>query len=409
MMAIPEHDPSRTLVIILAGGQGERLYPLTRDRAKPAVPFGGAYRIIDFTLSSCLNSGLRRIYVLTQYKSLSLERHIRRGWSLLNERLGEFIVPIPPQQRLGGSWYQGTADAIFQNIYTLERERPETVVVLSGDHIYKMDYRKLLDHHWETGADLTVACLEVPREETRHFGVAVVDEDGRIVKWQEKPEDPTPIPGREDCYLASMGVYVFNTEVLVRRVSQDAKRSTAHDFGKDVIPGMIDRDRVFAYPFENTEGEGTAYWRDIGRIDAYYEANLDLLATEPKFNLYDPSWPIWICPRSSPPAKTVFSAGAEGSVENILVSPGVRITDALVECSVLGFDVTIEPGAEVRGSIILDQVTIGRGARLTKVIVDKRVRIPPGEEIGIDPERDARRFKVTESGVVVVPSETAFL
>ncbi|MHC4473559.1 MAG: glucose-1-phosphate adenylyltransferase, partial [Planctomycetota bacterium] len=381
-MTVLDHDPRKTLVIILAGGQGERLYPLTRDRAKPAVPFAGAYRIIDFTLSNCLNSGLRRVYVLTQYKSLSLERHIRSGWSLLNERLGEFIIPIPPQQRLGGSWYQGTADAIFQNIYTLERERPSTVVVLSGDHVYKMDYRDLVAYHWEKGGDLTVACLEVPREETRHFGIAVVDDDGRILKWQEKPSDPEPMPGREDCFLASMGVYVFNTEVLVRRVSRDAKRSTSHDFGKDVIPAMIDTDRVYAFPFENTEGEGTAYWRDIGRIDAYYDANLDLVSPDPQFSLYDEDWPIWICPRSSPPAKTMFSGQSGGLATNCLISPGVRVIDAVVESSVLGFDVTIEPEAEVKDCIIHDQVTVGRGARLSRVIVDKRVRIPPGTEIG---------------------------
>ena len=380
---------------------------MTRDRAKPAVPFGGAYRIIDFTLSNCLNSGLRRVYVLTQYKSLSLERHIRRGWSVLNERLGEFIVPIPPQQRLGGSWYQGTADAIFQNIYTLERERPETVVVLSGDHIYKMDYRSLLAYHWEKGADLTVACLAVGREETRHFGIAGVDEDGRIRRWQEKPADPMPMPGTDDVFLASMGVYVFRTESLVRRVSQDAKRNTSHDFGKDVIPAIIDRDQVYAYPFDDGSDTLTAYWRDIGRIDAYYDANLDLVSPEPQFNLYDPKWPIWICPRSSPPAKTLFT-GEGGGVSDCLISPGTRVTDAFVSHSILGFDVTVEPEAEVSDSIIMDEVVVGRGARLKKVIVDKRVKIPPGEEIGFDVAQDSRRFKVTEQGVVVVPMDAGY-
>ena len=292
-----------TLALLLAGGQGERLHPLTRDRAKPAVPFGGAYRIIDFTLSNCVLSGLRRIYVLTQYKSLSLERHIRDGWHVLSEAIGEFVVPIPPQMRLGGSWYRGTADAIFQNIYTLEQERPRHVVILSGDHIYKMNYAKMLAFHRDRKADLTVACIEVPRDEARNFGVAGVEADGRIREWKEKPADPSPIPGREDVCLASMGVYVFDTEILVRRVSADAKRDTAHDFGHDVIPGMVEKDRVFAYPFVDENPGEKPYWRDIGRIESYYEANLELVTERPPFDLHDAAWPVRTAPYRAPPAR----------------------------------------------------------------------------------------------------------
>ena len=401
-------DLADTLTLVLAGGQGERLYPLTRDRAKPAVPFGGAYRIIDFTLSNCLNSGLRRIYVLTQYKSLSLDRHIRQGWQLFNEALGEFIVPMPPQQRLGGSWYTGTADAIYQNIYTLERERPGCVLVLSGDHIYKMDYGKMIAFHREAGADMTVACIEVPIEEARYFGLAVIDENHRIVEWQEKPEAPRCLPGSKDRCLASMGVYVFDTKALVRKVSRDAKRSSDHDFGKDVIPDMISSDRVFAYPFEDENRGGEPYWRDIGRIDAYFEANMDLTRPEPQFHLHDPRWPIWTNPVHASPAKIVRSAGGRtGFVEDCVLANGAVLSGCRVESSVVGYHVKILDGADVSGAILMDGVTVGEGARIRNAIVDKRVGIPAGESIGCDPERDAKRFRVSAKGVAVVPKELA--
>ncbi len=411
-----------TLTIILAGGQGQRLYPLTRDRAKPSVPFGGSYRIIDFTLSNCLNSGLRRVYVLTQYKSFSLERHIRLGWQLFNDFLGEFIVPIPPQQRLGGSWYLGTADAIYQNVYTLERERPRHVLILSGDHIYKMNYAKMLAQHQESGAELTVACIEVGPEEAPHFGIAVVDDDQRMRGWQEKPEHPEPIPGTTDRYLASMGVYIFNTETLVRRVSRDARRETEHDFGKNVIPGMIEESRVFAHRFEDENpGDGPAYWRDIGRIGAYYEANMDLTAHDPQFHLYDEHWPIWTAPVNLPPVKTVSVGGGGpvgggpvggvvggGEALDSLVAPGSILRGCRVKRSVLGYEARIAEGCLVRDSILMGDVKIGKGARISRAIIDKHVRIPPGIVIGEDAEEDARRFTVTKAGVSVVPRGISF-
>jgi glucose-1-phosphate adenylyltransferase len=399
-----------TLTIILAGGQGQRLYPLTRDRAKPSVPFGGSYRIIDFTLSNCLNSGLRRINVLTQYKSMSLERHIRQGWQLFNEFLGEFIVPIPPQQRLGGSWYLGTADAIYQNIYTLERERPRQVLILSGDHIYKMNYAKMLAQHLDSEAELTVACIEVGREDAPQFGIAVVDDDQRMRGWQEKPENPEPIPGTTDRYLASMGVYIFNTDTLVRRVSRDARRETEHDFGKNVIPGMLEDCRVFAHSFEDENpGDGPAYWRDIGRIGAYYDANMDLTAPHPQFKLYSEHWPIWTTPVIVPPVKTVSGeGGAVGEARDSLVAPGSILRGSHVERSVLGYEVHCDEGCRIHDSILMGDVKVGEGASIRRAIIDKHVRIPPGVIIGEDPEEDARRFTVTSNGISVVPRGLAF-
>ncbi len=407
MSQVPPLAPGREdlagcLVLVLAGGQGERLYPLTRDRAKPAVPFGGAYRIIDFTLSNSLNSGLRRIYVLTQYKSLSLDRHIRQGWQMLNEVLGEFVAPIPPQQRIGGSWYRGTADAIYQNIYTLEHERPATVLVLSGDHVYRMDYGRMVARHHAARADLTIACIEVGREEARHFGIAVTDGEGRIVRWQEKPADPEPIPGTKDRFLASMGVYVFGTETLVRRVSQDARKDTEHDFGKNVIPDMLERDRVFAHRFE-PPGGGPPYWRDIGRLEAYYEANMDLLAQDPPFRLDDPEWPIWTAAHNDPPVKVLSGPRGEGLLVDSLAAAGTVVRGGRVRRSVLGHRVAVGEGAEVEDSILLGSVTVGAGARVRRAIVDKGVRIPAGAVLGHDVNEDRARFTVTEEGLVVVP------
>jgi glucose-1-phosphate adenylyltransferase len=393
----PPGDLRDTVVLVLAGGQGERLYPLTRDRAKPAVPFGGAYRIVDFSLSNCLHSGLRRVYVLTQYKSLSLDRHIRRGWQVLSEALGEFVVPVPAQQRMGGSWYRGTADAIFQNVYTLEHERPKRVLILSGDHVYRMDYAPMLAAHRERGADLTVACIEVGREQARDFGIAVTDGEGRIVRWQEKPTDPEPVPGSADRYLASMGVYVFETEKLVRRVSEDARRGSEHDFGRNVIPEMLGGDRVFAHRFTDPVG-GRAYWRDIGRIESYYEANLDLVAPDPPFVLHDPAWPVRTAPNQDPPVRVVGG----GELKDAVISSGSTVRGR-VRRSVVGHRVEIGEGGTVEDAILFDGVSVGAGARVTRAIVDKDVAIPPGAILGGPDMPGREQFTVTRSGIVVVP------
>jgi glucose-1-phosphate adenylyltransferase len=394
----------KVLAMILAGGRGERLYPLTRDRAKPAVPFGAIYRIIDFTLSNCLNSGIRRIYALTQYKSTSLNRHIQFGWSILSAPLGEFIEAIPAQQRIDEHWYQGTADAIFQNIYTLQVERPDLVLILSGDHIYKMDYRKMIAFHLEKGVDLTVAAIRMDRKLSKEFGVIEVDGDWRIVGFQEKPEEPKTIPRDPGGILASMGVYVFNTEVLVRRLIEDARSGSSHDFGKDIIPIMIGKDQVFAFDFRQGDCGGTGYWRDVGTIDAYYEANMDLISVTPQLNLYDIQWPILTYQPTSPPAKTVWiEEGRVGTALNSIISNGCIISGGNVKRSILSPNVTVHSFAEIEDSILLEGVDIGRNAKIKRTIIDKEVQIPQGMEIGYYLDEDAKRFTVTSSGIVVVP------
>ena len=394
----------KILAMILAGGRGERLYPLTRDRAKPSVPFGAIYRIIDFTLSNCLHSGIRRVYALTQYKSISLNRHIQLGWNILSAPLGEFIEAVPAQQRIDEHWYQGTADAIFQNIYTLQEERPDLVLILSGDHIYKMDYRKMIAFHLERGADLTLAAIRMDRNLSTEFGVVEVDGDWRMVGFQEKPEAPRTIPGDPGGILASMGIYVFNTELLVRRLIEDARSDSSHDFGKDILPMMIGKDQVFAFDFRRGDCGGTGYWRDVGTIDAYYEANMDLIAVTPQLNLYDPQWPILTYQLPSPPAKTVWiEEGRVGEALNSIISNGCIISGGNVKRSLLSPRVMIHSFAEVEDSILLDRVDVGRNARIKRTIVDKEVQIPPGTEIGYDLDEDAKRFTVTASGIVVVP------
>lgn len=401
-------DTKGLLAVILAGGQGERLYPLTKDRAKPAVPFAGTYRIIDFPLSNCVNSGLRRIYVLTQYRSISLQRHINLAWNIFRYDLGEFIGTVPPQLRRANHWYLGTADAIYQNIYTLEVERPDRVLILSGDHVYKMDYAEMIRAHIDRKADLTVACMEVPREEAHRFGVMQVDTDFRITAFWEKPADPPALPGKPDRSLISMGIYVFETPVLVRRVVEDSKRDTSHDFGKDIIPAMVGTDRVYAFSFQPPGGE-PPYWRDIGTLDAYWKANMDLIQVVPPFNLYDVRWPIRTYQPQLPPAKTVFSedqpGGRVGTALNSLLSCGCIISGGRVERSVLSPGVRIDAGAVVADSVVLDNTTIGQGARIHRAIVDKNVVVPPGMAIGIDHEQDRRLFTVTANGIVVVPKE----
>jgi len=394
----------KVLAMILAGGRGERLYPLTRDRAKPAVPFGAIYRIIDFTLSNCLNSGIRRIYALTQYKSTSLQRHIQLGWNILSAPLGEFIEALPAQQRIDEHWYQGTADAIFQNINILQVERPDLVLILSGDHIYKMDYRKMIASHLERGADLTVAAIRMDRKLSREFGVMEIDGNWRIIGFQEKPEEPKTIPGDPGGILTSMGVYVFNTEVLVRRLIEDARSHSDHDFGKDIIPMMIEKDQIIAFDFRQGDCGGTGYWRDVGTIDAYYEANMDLISVTPQLNLYDPQWPILTYQPTSPPAKTVWiEEGRVGMALNSIISNGCIISGGNVRRSILSPKVMVHSFAEIEDSILLEGVDVGRNAKIKRTIIDKEVQIPEGMEIGYYLDEDAKRFTVTASGIVVVP------
>ncbi len=391
--------------MVLAGGKGERLYPLTRDRTKPAVPFGGIYRIIDFTLSNCVNSNIRRIYILTQYKSISLNRHVELGWHILSSQLGEFISLIPAQQRLDESWYQGTADAIFQNIYTLQQDQPDIVLILSGDHVYKMDYRMMIDFHVQSRADLTLAVLEVNKRLSEEFGVVEVDREYRVRGFQEKPSEPKTIPGKADCILASMGIYVFNTEILVRRLIDDFRNAeSSHDFGKDVIPAMLRKDRVFAYSFIKPETGEPDYWRDVGTLDAYWQANMDLVSVTPQLNLYDTDWPIHTFQGRYPPAKTVHAEeGRTGTAINSVVSGGCIISGAKVINSLLSPNVRIHSYAEVEDSIIMEGVEVEEGARVRRAIIDKRVRIPAGAEIGYNLRRDRKGFTVTDSRVVVIP------
>ena len=384
---------------------------MTRDRGKPAVPFGGIYRVIDFTLSNCLNSGIRKIYVLTQYKSGSLERHVRIGWGpLFNHELDEWIQCVPPQLRVGERWYQGTADAVFQNVYLLEQERPRNVIVLSGDHIYKMDFARLIARHDEQGAVATVAAVEVPIGEASALGVLAVDEASRITAFQEKPALPSPIPGRPDTALANMGVYVFETETLVRCLAADARRETRHDFGHDILPSLVETKKLYAYPFVDENKKQKAYWRDIGTLDSYYDASMDLVAVEPVFNLYDKNWPIRTMAQQLPPAKTVFAqeepGGRLGIVLDSLVSGGVIISGGRVERCILGPEVRVNSYAKVADSVLMDGVDVGRHARVTKAIVDKGVRIPASYVVGEDPDEDKRRFTVTPGGVVVIARET---
>ncbi len=401
------HD--KILTIILAGGQGERLYPLTKDRAKPAVPFGGIYRIIDFTLSNCLNSGLRKIVVLTQYKSFSLDKHLRLGWNIFNNELNEYIEQIPPQQRISDQWYQGTADAVYQNIYTLGKEQPEMVLILSGDHIYKMDYRNMARFHLENKADLTIACMEVPVNEGKRYGVIKTDEENRIVGFHEKPSEPIPSPNNPEVTLVSMGIYLFNTTTLVKAIIDDAKQDTNHDFGKNIIPEMIHSKRVYAYPFADGTNNNLNYWRDIGTLDAYWEANMDLVQESPEFNLYDKDWPIRTHQEQNPPAKTTFKKTLPEErtdmILNSIVSGGCIISGAKVEGCILSPDVRVDTNSEIYDSIIMESVRIGENVKIRKAIIDKSVNIPDYMSIGYNREEDSKHFTVTDSGITVVRKE----
>jgi glucose-1-phosphate adenylyltransferase len=404
------HDD--VLVVVLAGGAGERLYPLTKERAKPAVYFGGPYRIIDFVLSNCLNSGFRRVFIATQYKSLSLNRHIRQGWSVVSEELGEFIEILPPQKRVGEQWYQGTADAVYQNLYSIVRETPRYVVVLAGDHIYKMDYRRMLQAHIDCGAAVTLASIEVPVEEGNRFGIVAVGESNRIVEFQEKPTNPAPLPGMPRLALASMGIYVFNADVLAQSLEQDAAQpSSQHDFGKDIIPALIGSGTVFSYQFYDENKKAAKYWRDIGTLDAYYEANMDLCQVNPEFNLYDPEWPLRTYQPQAPPAKFVFAEdGRKGEALDSLISPGCIVSGSRISGSILCPNVRVHSFCSVEQSILMPDVRVGRHARIRRAIIDRDVLIPRGALIGYNLDEDRQRHTVTSDGIVVVTvDETPFI
>ncbi|HUO33942.1 MAG TPA: glucose-1-phosphate adenylyltransferase [Candidatus Acidoferrum sp.] len=394
----------KALGVLLAGGQGERLWPLTRDRAKPAVPFGGVYRIIDLTLSNCLNSDLHRVFVLSQYKALSLNRHVRRGWSGLMGH-GCFIEVLPPQMRVSQHWYQGTADAVYQNIYSIGSEQSNYVFILSGDHIYKMNYQKMLDQHVDAGADVTVAILELtPEEASRRFGVLETDADGRIIGFEEKPVNPKRSRVHPDKVNASLGIYLFNTQLLVPVLIADAEDpSSAHDFGKDILPRILHKHRVFAYNFSDPSRKETSYWRDVGTIDAYHESNMDLVAVTPEFNLYDKSWPLHTWQQQYPPAKFVFNdPDRMGVATDSIVAGGSIISGGRVNRSVLGYDVRVNSYCEVEDSIIFNHVNIGRHSRIRHAIIDRHVDLPEGTVIGYDLEADRARYSISEGGVVIV-------
>jgi glucose-1-phosphate adenylyltransferase len=392
--------------MVLAGGKGERLFPLTEQRAKPAVPFGGKYRIIDFTLSNCLNSGLRKVAVLIQYKSHSLDRHIRVGWDILNAELGEYIASVPPQQRISEDWYRGTADAVFQNMFLIDSEQPEYLLVLAGDHIYKMDYAEMYRSLIDKQADAVVGAIDIPIEDASRFGIISVDPDYRITRFLEKPKAADSIPGDPHHAFASMGIYLFRTEVIREHLIKDAREGTAHDFGKNIIPRMIDHCRVYAFKFQDANKKAVQYWRDIGTLDAYWEANMDLVAVEPQFNLYDPNWPIRTYQGQFPPAKFVFAqdyqGGRMGVALDSIVCGGCIVSGSRVQNSVLSPNVRVHDHADVRESILMENVIIGEHARIRRAIIDKDVVIPPHMEIGYHREEDAQRFTVTESGLVVI-------
>jgi len=422
----------KVLTFIMAGGKGERLLPLTRDRTKPAVPFGGAYRIIDFTLSNCINSGLRKIYVLTQYKSASLQRHIRLGWNILASELGEYIELLPAQQRIGDTWYLGTADAIYQNLYTLEIDKADEVLILAGDHIYKMNYYALIDFHRLAKADLTVGVVEMDKDKAPQLGVVEVDNSGSVTGFQEKPIKPKTLPYNPDKIYASMGIYVFEYHALQEELQEDAKKSnSSHDFGKDIIPQMLKKGgKVVAFNFSRQDILGQAgsrciiegragidenkkdarYWRDIGTIDAYYEANMDLVQVDPVFSLYDRDWPIRTYQEQFPPAKTVFAGeeitGRVGLLLDSLICGGCIVSGGRIQRSILSPNVRINSYSQVYDSILMEGVNVGRYAKIKKAIIDKDVEIPQGMVIGYDLGEDKKRFYVSESGIVVVAKGT---
>ncbi len=401
------------LTVILAGGKGTRLEPLSRDRAKPAVPFGGAYRIIDFTLSNCINSGLRRVIVLTQYKARSLDRHIRQGWSFLPTEMGESVEVLPPQQRIDEHWYQGTADAIYQNIYSLEKEEKSYTLILAGDHIYKMDYSQMIRFHCEKGADLTIGCIPIPLTESRQFGVMQTDAEGRVVGFQEKPALAKAMADDPHHCLGSMGIYIFPTRLMFELLCEDAAHpESSHDFGKDIIPNLIKTHRVFAHRFRDRNNKEEPYWRDVGTLDAYYQANLDLVEVSPVLNLYDQDWPIRTLQPNLPPPKFVFcgegppGVARRGEALDSMVCQGCIISGGHVWRSILSPNVRVNSYAVVENSILFEGVDVGRHARIRRAIIDKYVKIPANTTIGYDLEFDRKRgFTITDSGVVVIAKQ----
>ena len=400
-----------TLGVLLAGGAGERLFPLTRDRAKPAVPFGGHYRIIDITLSNCINSGLRRVFIMTQYKALSLNRHIREGWTgIVARELGEFFEMLPPMQRTGSNWYMGTADAVYQNIYSIGSEQPKRIIILSGDHIYKMDYSRMLEHHKETGAEVTLAALPIPPDEVSRFGVVEVGQTGEVQGFQEKPASTSfRSPFNPNAVDASMGIYIFNTEVLLKALIADAEDpNSKHDFGHNILPNLLGKKKMMAYSFVDENKQQALYWRDVGTLDAYYDANMDLCAVSPIFNLYDKNWPMRTRMRQYPPAKFVFDEpGRSGMAINSVIASGVIISGATVSNSVVSEDVRVNSYSAVDASIIFSHVNIGRYCRIRRAIIDRHVHIPEGTVIGYDPVEDKRRYFVTPSGLTIVTRDSS--
>jgi glucose-1-phosphate adenylyltransferase len=397
-----------TLAIIMAGGRGERLKDLTAHRCKPATPFGGKFRIIDFVLSNCVNSGIRQISILTQYKAQSLIQHVQRGWSYLRGEFGEFVETIPAQQQMGPMWYRGTADAVHQNIDLILSHRPKHVLVLAGDHIYKMDYGPMIAYHVEKGADITVGVVEVPASDSIHFGVLTATEWNRVTKFSEKPKVPDTLPSRPDAILASMGIYVFNTRLLEKMLAEDAAdENTAHDFGKDILPKAIATHlQVFAYPFQDVKTRAQSYWRDVGTIDAYYDASLELVHVKPELNIYDQDWPIWTYQVQQPPAKFILDEdGRRGMAINSMVSGGCIISGAVVRESLLFTNVRIDEGSSIERSVILPHVEIGRGCVIRGAILDEGCEIPDGMSIGVDHAADESRFLVTDKGVVLVTAD----
>ena len=394
-----------TLGVLLAGGAGERLYPLTRDRAKPAVTFGGIYRIIDITLSNCINSDLRKVYILTQYKALSLNRHIREGWNIVARDLGEFVEILPPMKRVSENWYLGTADAVYQNIYSIGSEQPRYVLILSGDHIYKMNYERMLQQHRDSGADVTLATILIEPEETHRFGVVEVARDSRVTGFQEKPKQTDlRSPHNPRMVDGSMGVYLFNTDVLIPVLLKDAEDpDSSHDFGHDILPRMVDEYKIYSFNFIDENRKEAQYWRDVGTLDAYYEANMDLVSVAPVFNLYDEQWPIRTFQRQYPPAKFVFSdPNRMGTSLDSMVSQGCIISGGTVRNSILSPDVRVNSYSDVEASIVFSHVNIGRHCRVRRAIIDRDVHIPEGSIIGYDSEADRQRYFVTDTGITVV-------
>jgi glucose-1-phosphate adenylyltransferase len=398
---------SGTLAVVMAGGRGERLKALTQHRCKPATPFGGKFRIIDFVLSNCVNSGIRQIAVLTQYKSQSLIQHIQRGWSYLRGEMGEFIELIPAQQQIGEFWYRGTADSVFQNLDFIRSHNPTHVLILAGDHIYKMDYGPMIAYHEASEADITVGVVDVPIERAPEFGIMTTDQTNRVVKFAEKPSNPDPILGQEHLARASMGIYVIAMDRLDMLLAADAENPrSSHDFGKNIIPPSIKSMRVFAYPFQDVETRAQAYWRDVGNLDAFYEANMELVALNPELNIYDHQWPIWTYQAQQPPAKFVLDEdGRRGMAVNSMVTGGCIISGAYVTQSLLSTDARIEDGSRVESSVLLPGVTVGRRCGLKRCIVDENCNIPDNTQIGFDIEFDRKRFYVTEGGVVLVTAD----